>query len=1011
MVRKLAEGGMGEVYLAEDLRLGRNVVLKILNASGAADAARDDRFRREARALASLNHPNVVVVYELGDHDGVTFIATEFIAGQTLRDALPPRSDTARILDIAIGIATGIAAAHAAGVIHRDIKPENVMITAGGTPKILDFGLAKLFMATPNQVTDLKTSDGTVMGTLDYMSPEQLRGEAVDSATDAFSFGVLLFELIAGHRPFPGKTFAEIASAILTQSTPRLPGHSLAPLDLEPIVLQLLEKNAAARLSVADALPRLREIRETLTARAHVIATRAPHSDPPSRDIADARVFDNLPAQPTEIVGRAGEIVALYGRLVDPAVRLITITGSGGIGKSRLAIAAAEAARTQFRRGVCFVSLDSVARPSLLPSAIAGELGVRDVPGEALERSIAHELAGSAVLLILDNFEHVMEAAPFIASLLAATPQLKILVTSQSPLHLRGEYEFPLSPLDVATESARLDEIESSASFTLFVNRVKQSGRELVLTDDRIRTVAAICRLLNGIPLAIELAAARAKMLTPEAVLQRLGDPLSLLVGGPRDLPARQQTIRATLQWSHALLSDPEKELFGQCAAFVGGWTLEAAEAVCVAADGASVVESLESLMEKSLIRRDDRDGAPRFSMFGTIAAFALAATPPPPALRERHALYYARFLEEMAPRLVGSGSAEAMEEIERERGNISAATEWLLAAARVNNGARIALSMSRYWFVRGLYREGRELLARIGAAPDVDASLRAQLAYGAGILADAQQDFAAARESFSEALDLNRRAGDEWGTTNSLNNLGVIAIHEGDYAKAEELLSDVARRWAGLGNEAATALALQNLGNLARSRGALAEARELYARSAEIFRRSGDRHGIALSLNRLGDVARRQGEQVEARRLYDESLEIFIAEADHANVAATMADLGDLLRASGELHEAAGYLEESLLIYQQLRDLKNAARQLHALALLAATRQQDERAVTLAAAAAATRRAIGVALSDDERQTLEDALAAVRERAGAKFAEFAAAGDAMTFAEAVRFADSGAME
>ena len=1004
---------MGEVYLAEDLRLGRNVVLKILNASGAADAARDERFRREARALASLNHPNAVVVYELGDHDGVTFIATEFIAGQTLRDALPPRSDTARVLDIAIGIATGIAAAHAAGVIHRDIKPENVMITAGGTPKILDFGLAKLLVAGPSdRVTDLKTSDGTVMGTLAYMSPEQLRGEAVDCATDAFSFGVLLFELIAGHRPFPGRTFGETASAILTQATPRLPADSLVPPDLEPIVLQLLEKNAAARLSVAGALPRLREIRETLMVRSHVIAARPAHSDPPSRDIAEGRVYDNVPAQPTEIVGRANEIVALFGRLIDPAVRLITITGSGGIGKSRLAIAAAEAAREQFRRGVCFVSLESVARSSLLPTAIAEGLGVRDVPGEPLERSIAHELAGSAVLLVLDNFEHVMDAAPFIASLLAAAPRLKILVTSQSPLRLRGEHEFPLSPLDVAAESARLDEIESSASFTLFVNRVKQSGRELALTDDRIRTVAAICRLLNGIPLAIELAAARAKMLTPEAVLQRLGDPLSLLVGGPRDLPARQQTIRATVQWSHALLSDPEKELFGQCAVFVGGWTLEAAEAVCAAADGASVVERLESLMEKSLIRRDDRDGAPRFSMFGTIAAFALATTPPPPALRERHALYYARFLEETSPRLVGSGSAEAMEEIERERGNISAATEWLLAAARVNNAARIALSMSRYWYVRGLYREGRELLARIGAAPAVvDASLRAQLAYGSGILADAQHDFAAARESFSEALDLNRRAGDEWGTTNSLNNLGVIAIHEGDYAKAEELLSDVVRRWTDLRNEAATALALQNLGNLARARGALPEARGFYARSAEIFRRSGDRHGIALSLNRLGDVARRQGEQREARSLYDESLQIFIAEADHANVAATMADLGDLLRASGELHEAAGYLEESLLIYQQLRDLRNAARQLDALALLAASRQQDERAVTLAAAAAATRRAIGVALSDDERQTIEEALAAVRERAGAKFAEFAAAGDAMTFAEAVRFADSGAME
>ncbi|HVT46091.1 MAG TPA: protein kinase [Thermoanaerobaculia bacterium] len=966
IIRKIAEGGMGEVYLAEDLVLGRNVAVKILPSDRNVDEERIRRFRQEARVISALSHPNVVVIHELGQEGDIIFIVTEYVSGATLRQLLTRSLVPGELLDIGIGIAAALQAAHEAGIVHRDVKPENIMIADHGGVKLLDFGLAKLLSEEawmPEQ--PLKTSAGEVMGTIPYMAPEQVRGELVDSRSDIFGFGVVLFEMFCGSRPFDGPTTHATIAAILERHPAAPPRFMQLAAELRRLLLQMLSKARADRPATDIVAHQLRSIRRSIDAPA--AALRGEEITARMDVFASSRErVNNLPAPAAPMIGREVELGDLLSLLLRPEVRLVTVTGTGGAGKTRLAIEAGHRLLRQFDDGVILVSLASVADASLVPAAIAEALVAGETEGKNVGDRVLQELTGRNLLLILDNFEHVADAATFIASLLTATDRFKILATSQLPLNIRWEHELALAPLPVPLANIATTALGSNPAVALFVEHAVRIKPGFVLSDDNAAAIATICRAVDGLPLAIELAAARVKLLTPQAIVERLADPLALLTGGARDRAPRQQAMRRAIEWSSRLLTEEEQRYFRRLAIFSGGSSLEAAEKVCDIEGDGRALEAISSLLEKSLLRREESPGGDvRLFMYETIRAFAresLAAGGESMNLGDRHEMFFTALAETADMQLGGAGQPLWLQRVESDHANFRSAISWALRQRHGDNALRIAGSLWRFWNIRGRLSEGRQLLDEVLAGVGSgEARHRKKASYAAAVLADAQGDFDAAYRHFSETLRLSRSLDDPWGTANALNNLGITALRRGDLGAARTLQEESLGIWRSLGeNELAVALSLQNLGNVARAAGDLGAARSHYEEARRIFERAEDRRGVAWSLDLLAGVMSSAGDTSAAREVLEQSLSVFIELQDHWAVGACLADLGDVYRQLGNLDEARSLLQESLQIFRELGDLKESARILDLLAITAADRGRPRETLMLAGAATAIRRTIG---------------------------------------------------
>jgi non-specific serine/threonine protein kinase len=587
--RELGRGGMGRVYVACDTKLGRRVAIKILAPGAHEDELR--RFEQEARAAGSLNHPNVLTVYDVGMHEGEPYIVSELLEGGTLREQLDGKPvPVAKAIEYAVQLVDGLRAAHDKGIIHRDLKPENLFITNEGRLKILDFGIAKL--GTPDgqglivgsdeagiTAGHVHTRTGAILGTIGYVSPEQMRGHHADPRSDIFSVGTILYEMLSGKRAFEANSFVETAYAILNDEPSELPDQ--VPVAVEQLLRRCLEKKPEKRFQSARELAfELQRLSASSTSPSEPFAPRAS----PLRTLENRP--NNLPAPPTPLVGREQEVEAVRNRLLRDEVRLLTLTGPGGTGKTRMALHVAALLLDDFADGVFFVSLEPLRDPGLVASTIAQVLRIRQCAGQPLVDVLREYLRPKTLLLVLDNFEQVLEAAPLIVDLLAACPKLKVLVTSRVPLHVRAEQEFAVPPLAVPDrhELPPVERLRQYGAVDLFVQRSLAVKPDFAVTTENAFAVTEICHRLDGLPLAIELAAARSKILSPQAMLVRLEDRLSLLTGGARDLPSRQQTLRRTIAWSYQLLSGKEQTLFRRLAVFVAGFALEAAEAVCSAA-------------------------------------------------------------------------------------------------------------------------------------------------------------------------------------------------------------------------------------------------------------------------------------------------------------------------------------------------------------------------------------------------------------------------------------------
>jgi predicted ATPase/serine/threonine protein kinase len=981
ILKKLGRGGMGEVYRARDTRLNREVAIKTLSLDGGSQPDAISRFEQEARAACALNHPNIVTIYELGQVNGTHYIAMELVDGETVRELLASGPIPFRkAVAIAAQIADALAKAHAIGVVHRDLKPENLMVTGDGTPKVLDFGLAKLRAAGNAQSPDVAgnstigsiTEYGTVMGTVGYMSPEQAKGDEVDFRSDQFSFGSVLYEMVTGVPAFQKKTHAETTAAILRDEPERVGSRMLqAPAPFVWIVERCLAKNPEQRYASTRDLARdLAAVSERL-------------ADVPARD-AEPRPH-NLPEQRTALIGREQEAAALRQLLSRTDVRLVTLTGPGGIGKTRLALQVAGEIAGQFQGGVCFVALSAVGETGLIASAIAQAVGVSETGNQSPQESLKEYVSGltQPMLLLLDNFEHLVSAAPAVAQLLTIGPQLKAMVTSQAPLHVYGEHEFPVPPLALPNLKSipPLDELSRLPAIALFVERARAVKHEFALTKENAPAVAAICGRLDGLPLAIELAAARIKLLSPSAMLARLESRLNLLTGGALDLPTRQQTLRSTVDWSYGLLNAAEQTLLRRLSVFAGGCTLEGVEAVCDTKGnlGLDILDGMASMVDKSLAQHvEQADAETRFVMLSTIREYALerlAESDDEAATRRAHAAYYLVLAEEGAEDAVTH--PEWLDRFEVEHDNFRMALDYLIKTGDADWGLRLGAALFHFWETREYLAEGRDAIARLlaleGAA--TRPKLRARLLFAAAILAGEQGDYGSAQQLLQESLDTCLELNDNRGVAVALNALAVNARDRGELADATLLFERCVAIWKDLGDSADIARALSNLAGVKKLQGEYARASSLYDECLTMFRKAGDGAGVAWTLNYQGDVAREKSDFAAAHSFCEQSLVAFRQLRDGWGVASALSDLASLCSDQGNNAEARRLYGESIKMFQELGHKRGIARVLECLAASAAAQSNAEQALHLAGAAAALRQRLGAPLTPAEQPRLEKAL------------------------------------
>jgi predicted ATPase/DNA-binding NarL/FixJ family response regulator len=690
----------------------------------------------------------------------------------------------------------------------------------------------------------------------------------------------------------------------------------------------------------------------------------------------------HLPAQRTRLIGREQDHAELRQRLLRPDVRLMTLAGPPGVGKTRLALAVAEAVVADFQHGVVFVPLAPLGDPALVVSAIAHQVGAQEQGSRSLLESLTALLERQHRLLVLDNFEHVLDAAPVITNLLVACPHLKVLATSRTRLHLYGEHEMPVAPLGLpdAVDVPNVARLREAPAVALFVERAEAVRPRFALTEENAAAVAEICARLDGLPLAIELAAARVRLLAPGAILERLDQRLDLLAEGPRDWPARHRTARALVDWSYDLLSEEQRVLLRRLSVFAGGWTLEAAEAVCGfgVLGPASTLELLSGLVDQSLLMAEEQGGAGRFRLLETIrqhGAAKLQEAREEAVVRDRHRAWCLALAEQAEPALWGPEQGAWLERLDAEVDNVRAALAWSVeqgAAAgpapsdtAAEAGLRLATALWRYWDVRGHLREGRGWLERLLAVSPPRTAARAKALFAAGDFATRQADPAG------------------------------VALYEESIALARELQ-----------DEQALALSLTGLGMALHLRGDDAAAQAAVAESLALARKMGHELVQCFALFWAGNVALAQGEHERATTMLEECIALGRRRDDRWSLAYPLISLAFLASLQGDYERAAALLREGLLLRQEQNDKQGSALCVEGLGCVASMLGHAERAARLFGVVDALRESIGAGPLFHWAIMRDEAVAAARTRLGEDaYAAACTEGRALPLDEAIAYA------
>ena len=941
--RELGAGGMATVYLAQDLRHGRPVALKVLRPELLA-ARGHERFLREIATTANLRHPHILPLFDSGEAAGCLFYVMPYVEGESLRDRLAretrlPVADAVRIAD---EVADALGYAHARGVIHRDIKPENILLE-NGHAVVADFGIAQAVNASGDEKL---TMAGMAVGTPHYMSPEQWSGETVDARSDLYALGCVLYEMLAGQPPFTGPT----AIAVMT-------GHAVHPV---PSLRQARpEVSGAVAVAVERALAKAPADRFTTLAEWRAAVTALAVGAPSMQTVGAFRKRPPVPATP--LLGREDALAEATGRL-HGGTQILSVTGYGGTGKTRFAIELFRRLEADYPGGAAFVSLASVTAAADVLPTVGTALDIAEAMGRSALDAIATVVGDNRVLLVLDNLEQVLGAAGDIAALVARCPALQIIATTRAPLKVGAESEFALPPLALPDRQVTApDALRQCPSVALFVQRAEKVKPGFALSAANAEAVAGICRRLDGLPLALELAAARLRILEPAALLQRLDHALDLLTSGDRDLPLRQRTLRATISWSYSLLDTGEQRLLRQTSVFHEGWTLEAMEQVCYGEDDRHrALDELDSLVEKGLIRVVGGGG--RYALLETIRAFAaeqLHAGGEVDTLRQAHADYFLTFVAAVDAGIKGTDQVPSANRGRADNANLGAALQWLSAGARAGDpvalekGLLFSGHLNWFWHIVGLHLTARKTLDLLlplatGGTPSRG---RALALFASSMVCSVTGELErGATEAMAGSRD-GEAIGDEAVVAEGLLMAGYCLLGLGRMEEARGALERAITRSAGV-SDFVHALSMTVQGMLLFVTGDLDGGMALVGQALVIQERLEDCEGGGVALSFLAQMTFAKGDYHGALDLYAEALELLERVGDRPEIARVHCEMGWTALA-GEAEAAAQLaFQRAVAAYEEVGSIRGTGLALLGLAAVDAAAGRAERAVTIAAAA-----------------------------------------------------------
>jgi predicted ATPase len=887
---------MATVYLAKDLKHRRDVAIKVLKPDVAAAIAHD-RFLLEIEIAAQLNHPHIVALFDSGVENDTLYYVMPCIKGESLRAHLNrlktlPLDEALRLTR---EIASALAHAHRNGIVHRDIKPENILL-ADGIAVVADFGIARAVTAAAEPEAEGFTKSGLVVGTPHYMSPEQATGDTVDGRSDIYSLACVLFEMLAGRPPFPGtQALAVLAAQVatpapaITDLTPSVPGA------VSDTIARALSKNPEDRYATAV------RFAEALSA----AATARYSTTPESMTMVD-RAPNNLPHERTRFIGREKEIQECGDMLRQ--TRMLTLTGIGGSGKTRLGLAVAQHLLPDFPDGVWLVDLAPLNEAALLPGTIASALRLPETPGKESLDVVREFLAGRNTLLVLDNCEHLIDACADMAdALLASSASLAILATSREGLGVSGERIVAVKPLALPPRDKAIDapQLSSVESVRLFTDRAMMASPGFSVTEANAGAIAEICRRLDGIPLAIELAAARTRVLSPEQIRARLDDRFRLLSGSSRGVLPRHQTLTATIQWSYEQLPEDERRLFAFFSIFSGGWTLSSALGMCEAgADEFAVLETVGRLVDKSLVivQPDELSDETRYGMLETVSQYGRERLIEAGELESARARHLAVFtaLAEAAYAERNTRESYWAPKLEADHDNLRNALDSARDAGP-DAHLRLAGALGWFWWARSHLVEGRERLMAALAEPGPPSRERARALWGMALMVGWQGDGVGSLRFMREAVEMWTSVGDLGEVSLALEGIGWAQFLANDYDAAEVTLIECLRIQEERQDPAMIGRAKVALAQVKVALSKVDEARRLSREILTFAGAHGDLRGEHFGWHFLADCALIEGDCANSLGLYGKSLALAQALGDRLEmsfdvqgVAMSLAGLGE---------------------------------------------------------------------------------------------------------------------
>ncbi|TQC45187.1 NACHT domain-containing protein [Rhodococcus sp. WS4] len=889
-VQEIGRGGFGVVYRCTQQDLDRTVAVKVLTVE--LDDENRARFFREQRAMGRLTgHPNIVNILQVGATDsGLPYIVMPYHPQDSLearvRQGGPLPLD--QVLRLGVKMAGAVESAHRLGILHRDVKPGNILLSEYGEPELADFGIAHISGG-------FETATGAVTGSPAYTAPEVLGGDPPSPAADVYGLGATLFSALTGHAAFERRSGEQVVAQFLritTQEVPDLREHGI-PEDVSAVIARAMSREPGQRPATAADFGE--ELRALQRAHGFPVDEMALRSEPGAEiggralasggrhlptESARRSTTGNLPLELTSFVGRRHELAEAKNLLASS--RLVTLTGIGGVGKTRLAMRVASAVQREYSDGARLVELGELHDESSLVDAVAAAVGVRDHSGRPLREALVEHLAAQELLLLLDNCEHMVDAAAELAeTLLRVCPGVRILATSREPLVIGGETTLRVPPLAVPDSGRRtsLRGLPKYDAVTLFAERAAAAVPNFALTEENAAAVAGICHRLDGLPLPIELAAARLRAMSPEQILERLTDRYTLLTRGSRGAPTRQQTLRLSIDWSFELCAAEEQLVWGRVAVFAGSFELDAAERVCgEGLDPDELLDTLTSLVEKSILIREEYGAGVRFRMLETLREYGfekLEQTGEAVALRRRHRDWYEALALDAEAEWISARQLEWIARLKREQPNLREALEFSVGDDPAA-GLRTAAALHMFWSSQGLYSEGRrwldQLLSRQSGAPTLE---WAKGLYCASVMANVQGDLRAGSAHVADGRTLAARTSDPMMRAFVSFADGMLALYNGDLARACPHLETALDEFTRREDSTLEVTALYPLGTAYGLNGDTEQAIECHERLLAITERHGEKMYRSHSLWALAIAGWQQGDTDRSVQLIEQSLKL----------------------------------------------------------------------------------------------------------------------------------------